>query len=428
MSRLLHDLGLKEIAVALEQSLARLDGLADRMTAVRGVSQSMALEAQEVMPGFLNKKRPVGFFTVSPSQTQYRVSLEEISRGMWSAIAIGIAAAFAAVIGLIMGLVGGDSGGAKSPSGTAKTPPIEKAIENAEKVTAVVQASEQAAEVIQHTRDHVVDDAIKKAFAAQFMGKAMEDIQTHSHASISTFSELDRDMLMQSGIYALLHSDKDLAPTVRTLLRPAINDSDRIVDEFEKRVPDYKAVAESIKRMQDNRAINGNYEDGISFVEYVNMLVEHRNNNSGELKLTRIGDFTELVRGMRQFSEKNLAFFKDLLRRNGDILEDLAHEAKHLSKRASSVQAGVSQGTQEDARTLVKESQKFIMETCQALRSLGSYVHLTIWCANRHAKFVMFLNNSLKDILLAAKAYIKKKGYEVPDYFEEAIQSLGKSK
>lgn len=426
MSRLLHELGLKEVAVALEQSLARLDGLADRMTAVRGVSQSMALEAQEVMPGFLNKKRPVGFFTVSPSQTQYRVSLEEISRGMWSAIAIGIAAAFAAVIALIMGLLGSDAEGAKSPG--KKTPPIEKAIENSDKVTAIVQASEQAAEIVQHTRDHTVDDAIKQAFAAQFLGKAMEDIQTHSHASISTFSQIDRDMLLQNGIYALLHSDKDLAPTVRTLLRPAISDSDRIVDEFEKRAPDYKSIAEAIKRLQDNRSVNGDYEEGLSFAQYVGMLVEHRANHSDELKITRLSEFTELLRGMRQFSEKNLAFFKDLLRRNGDILEDLAHEAKHLSKRASSVQSGVSQGTQDDSRTLVKESQRYIMETCQSLRALGSYVHLTIWCANRHAKFVMFLNNSLKDILLAAKAHIKKAGHEVPDYFEEAIQSMSKAK
>lgn len=428
MSRLLHELGLKEVAIALEQSLARLDGIADRMEAVRGVSQSMALEAQQVMPGFLNQKRPVGYFTVAPSATQYRVSLEEISKGMWAAIAVGIAAAFTAVVGLIMALVGGDSSSKSAGGGGGKAPPLEKAIENVEKVTEVVAQSEAAAEVIQHTREHTVDDAIKKAFMARFAGKAMEDIQTHSHASISSFSVFDKDLLMQGGLYALLHSDKDLAPTVRTLLRPAINDSDRIADEFEKRAPDYKSVAEAIKRMQGNRAVNGNYEDGLGFSQYVQMLVNHRENNQDPLKFTRLSDFTELVRGMRQYSEKNLTFFKDLLRRNGDILEDLGHEAKHLTKRATKVQTGVSAGTDEDARTLVKESQRFIMETCAALRSLGSYVHLTIWAANRHAKFVMFLNNSLKGILMDAKAYIKKKGYEVPDYFEEAIQSLSKAK
>lgn len=426
VSRLLQELGLEKLAVSLEQSLAGLDRLADRMESVRGVSKSMAMEAESLLPGFVNTKRPIGYYTIEPSRCQYRVALEEISRGMWAAIAVGIAAAFAAVVGLIFSLVGADSGSGGSSGGGKSS--LEKALSNSDKASERSGKTGQAIDVLTHARESTVEDAIRHAHMKRFGVIGMEDINSHSHTSITHFAALDKDLLMQNGLYALLHSDKDLVRNAQSKLRPAISDSDRIVDEFDKRAPDYRTIAEAIKRMQENPIVNDNYEDGMGFHDYVQMLMTHREKNMDQLKLNRLSDFTELVRGMRQYSEKNFAFFSDLLRRNGSILEDMAHEAKALAERSRKIQTGVSKGTEEDSRTLVKEAQRFIMETCKSLRALGSYVHLTIWCSNRHAKFVMFLTTNLKGILVDAKAYLKEKGVEVPDYFEDAIKSLEKVK
>lgn len=427
MSKLLHELGLEATAIALEESLDKLNGLARRIESVRGVSQSMALEAQQVMPGFLSPTRPLGFFSTTPSKSQYRVSLEEISRGMWAAIAIGIAAAFTAVITLIFEMVGGDDTPAAAANG--KTPALDKAIANNDKVVEQCVTGQEAIDIISHAKDHELEDAIKTAFKAKMQGTAMEDMTSHMHTTLAHFSRLDVDMLNQHGLYALLHSDRDLAPTANTLLKPALNDSDRILDEFDRPAPDYKSIAEAIKRLQENRVVNGNWEEGLSFAEYVQMLLNHRENNTLAIEMKTLGDFTELLRAWRQHAEKTAEFFKDLLRRNGDILEHLAHDARALAKRSEQVKSGVTaKGTEEDSRTLVLASQRFVMETCKSLRSLGSYVHLTIWCSNRHAKFVMFLNNSLHDILVEAKNLLKARDIEVPQYFEDAIKSMGKKK
>lgn len=425
VSRLLQELGLEKLAVSLEQSLAGLDRLADRMESVRGVSRSMAMEAESLLPGFVNHKRPIGYYSMEPSRCQYRVALEELSRGMWAAIAVGIAAAFSTVIGLILALVSDDDAKDKSSGGKSS---VSKALNNSDKAAEQSGKTGEAADVLTHARETTVNDAIRKAHMARMGVVGMEDIQSHSHTSITHFAMLDKDLLMQNGLYALLHSDKDLARNAQSKLRPAISESDRIVDEFDKRVPDYRAVAEAIKRLQENSIVNDNYEDGMGFHEYVQMLMSHREKNMDQLKISRLSDFTELVRGMRQYSEKNFKFFNELLRRNASILEDMAHEAKALAERSRKVQTGVSQGTEDDTRTLVKEAQRFIMETCKSLRALGSYVHLTIWCSNRHAKFVMFLTSNLKGILVDAKAILKKEGVEVPEYFEDAIKSLDKVK
>lgn len=429
MKELLCDLGLESVAIALEESLDKLNRLSNRMEVARGVSQGMAMEAEQLMPGFLKPNRPIGYFSTTPSKSQYRVSLEEISKGMWSAIAVAIAAAFAAVIGLIFSLVGGDSSSSSAKSGGADLPGLAKALKaNDEAMIAHVKTQEAAAVLDNSTKEEL--DAIEKAAKEYFSNRSAstEDMTSHSHTSLAHFSMLDVDLLMQHGLYAYLYSDRDLAKTANTLLKPALADADRIVDEFDKSHPDYKLAAEAIVRLRENRAVNDNWEEGLSFAEYVQMLLNHRDQNTDRpLEIKRLGDFTELVRGMKQFSQKNCDFFTDLLKRNGDILEHLAYDAKSLAKRSNSVQHGVSgSGTEEDSRALVNESQKYIMGVCKSLRALGSYVHLTVWAANRHSKFVMFLHNSLKGILMEARVALKKRGIEVPEYFDTAIKSLGR--
>lgn len=422
MKTLLGELGLESVAVALEESLDKLNRLSNRMEAARGVSQGMAMEAEQLMPGFLKPNRPIGYFSTTPSKSQYRVSLEEISKGMWAAIAVAIASAFAAVIGLIFMLVGGGDSDKKDNA-------LVKAVDGVEKSEAVWVTGDDAVAILQKAPDHDVEEAIKVAFKKKMFGHtAMEDMSSHSHTALAHFSLLDVDMLMQHGLYAFLYSDRDLAPTANTLLKPALADADRIVDEFDKGQPDYKNAAAAIVRLRENRVVNDNWEDGMHFADYVQMLLNHRDQSTNSpLKIERLSDFTELVRGVKNHSQKSCDFFKDLLKRNGDILENLAYDAKSLAKRSTSVQHGVSaNGTEEDSKALVNESQKYIMNVCKSLRALGSYVHLTIWAANRHSKFVMFLHTSLRGLLTEARNVLKERGLEVPDYFNEALRSLSK--
>lgn len=83
--------------VSLEARIEDLLVLRESIVETHGMSQGFALEAQRLMPEFDNKN-PLGFYTVAPSATRYAVAIEELSAGIWSLIAAGIAAVIALIV------------------------------------------------------------------------------------------------------------------------------------------------------------------------------------------------------------------------------------------------------------------------------------------------------------------------------------------
>ncbi len=78
------------IAAATEElsiQLRDLDLLRQSIQAQGGMSQSIALEAQAIIPGFLTDDRPVSFFTKHPSRTMLSVALEDIENEKKGALA-----------------------------------------------------------------------------------------------------------------------------------------------------------------------------------------------------------------------------------------------------------------------------------------------------------------------------------------------------
>lgn len=91
------DVSTEESAIAaMEARLDDLRYLLEDIHKSHGMSQSFALEAERLMPGF-NDATPIGYYTKTPTATQLKVSLEEINKGIW----VGIAAIAAAVIAMI---------------------------------------------------------------------------------------------------------------------------------------------------------------------------------------------------------------------------------------------------------------------------------------------------------------------------------------
>lgn len=99
-----------EQALNLDSEMAALESLNNRacdleylmqdIQKAHGMSQSFAMEAERLLPGF-TKLAPVGYYTKAPTATRLKVSMEELSKGMWALIA----AAAAAVIGLVIKIV-----------------------------------------------------------------------------------------------------------------------------------------------------------------------------------------------------------------------------------------------------------------------------------------------------------------------------------
>lgn len=89
----------------LEARIEDLAVLRDALLDTKGMSQQFALEAQRILPEF-DGQRPIGYYTASPSATRYNVALEELSAGIWSLIAAGIAAVIYAIVKFFKWIMG----------------------------------------------------------------------------------------------------------------------------------------------------------------------------------------------------------------------------------------------------------------------------------------------------------------------------------
>jgi len=81
----------------LEARIEDLSVLRGALLETKGMTQQFALEAQRILPEF-DGLRPLGYYTAAPSRTRYNVALEELSAGIWSLIAAGIAAVIYAIV------------------------------------------------------------------------------------------------------------------------------------------------------------------------------------------------------------------------------------------------------------------------------------------------------------------------------------------
>jgi hypothetical protein len=117
----------------MDRSLRELADVAKDMEEVGGMSQRLATEAERILPGVLG--RPVGYYTQAPSATHYRISMEEVHKGIWALVAAAAVAVVAAIYKIYTWLSGSssDSGGGKGGSGGAKAN-TEKEIDKQEKL------------------------------------------------------------------------------------------------------------------------------------------------------------------------------------------------------------------------------------------------------------------------------------------------------
>ncbi len=103
-----------DILASLEARIDDLVALRDSLLSTKGMSQQFALEAQRILPDF-DGKRPIGYYSMTPSATRYAVALEEMSSGVWALIAAGITALIYSIVKFFKWLTGGkDGAGAKA--------------------------------------------------------------------------------------------------------------------------------------------------------------------------------------------------------------------------------------------------------------------------------------------------------------------------
>jgi len=95
---------------ALENRITDLFYLADDIERASGMNQTFAMEAEKLLDGFVTKT-PIGYYSRDISATRYKVSLEEISKGIWALIAAAVAAVIVMIVKFVKWISNSTSGG-----------------------------------------------------------------------------------------------------------------------------------------------------------------------------------------------------------------------------------------------------------------------------------------------------------------------------
>lgn len=151
-----------EAALSMDEDVAALESIANRASDLEylmediqkahGMSQSFAMEAERILPGF-SDLAPIGYYTRTISATRLKVSMEELSKGMWALIA----AAAAAVIGLIVKIVSWLSGKKKSDGGGSSSDAKEVAKERVAEMERVSGVAERVGDALKDVNPREVE-------------------------------------------------------------------------------------------------------------------------------------------------------------------------------------------------------------------------------------------------------------------------------
>lgn len=134
-----------KLVTSFEHQLLDLGRVAEDIERAGGMCQRFALEAEAIVPGRLVTDRvPLGYYSKDITATRLKISLEEVSKGMWALIAAGIAAALALLYKLISWFRGrsgddADSGSGGSGSGSDIVAKHESASETIDEVKRIME-------------------------------------------------------------------------------------------------------------------------------------------------------------------------------------------------------------------------------------------------------------------------------------------------
>ena len=153
----------------LESRLDDLTYLAEDIRKSHGMSQSFAMEAQRLLPGF-NANAPLGFYTKAPTATQLKVSLEEISNGI-KALMVALAAAVLTMIWKFVAWLSGKKSDGKEGKASDTREALEKAEKKTEEYNKAGEAAGELSKVvrdIESARPEVVDRKGEKRHFSDF--------------------------------------------------------------------------------------------------------------------------------------------------------------------------------------------------------------------------------------------------------------------
>lgn len=165
-------------AVGLESRISDLQYLANDIERSSGMCRSYALEAEKLLPGFGGV--PHGYYSTCISATRFRLSLEELSKGIWVLIAAAAAAAIAIIIKIFTWISKGsesENTGSKQSAKAAVDEVIKKAEDLPENLHEAAKDLERADGILKDT-NITLKDSKGHDFKCMSMQSAVDHLFT----------------------------------------------------------------------------------------------------------------------------------------------------------------------------------------------------------------------------------------------------------
>lgn len=293
-----------QLIAALETEFINLSDLLRDMRAQGGMSQALALEADAVIPGFLNIDRPLGMYTKFPSMTQYRMALEEFDAKRWGVVGAIVATALAVIYKIFTWMTGN-----KDSKKDGEGPLTDKALAKAEDRAGTNEAKAEKIKEAVADADKSLPSEVKVEELAKQVVKENED--SHVGKTTTGMSALDYDILTSGA-----SSNNELL--TRNLML-AVQEMGRQLPIFEHAINDFSKVVDtdifsihSIDEMR-NTAYFKKYRDSKDSLLKEPLLITYRGTARPIQEVTKI--FTETYARLKSEKRTEITDFKTFLDR-----------------------------------------------------------------------------------------------------------------
>jgi hypothetical protein len=169
---------------SMEERVEDLLVLRQEIEAQRGMSQTLAMEGLRILPDF-GGKAPVGYYSVQPTTTRLKISLESIGKGIWILIAAGIAAVIAVIYKIFKWLCGDDK-----PTAENAEAELKRKAERAEKAA---EEFEMAAKEVRTAMHAFENRPYRMKSDSEYAGESTEGIFTMQRVIDTFFKQEARD-------------------------------------------------------------------------------------------------------------------------------------------------------------------------------------------------------------------------------------------
>lgn len=384
----------------------------------KGINQTLAMECDSVMPGFINPSNPLGGYSVQPSKTNYVLAMEELSNLHMAAIgglvALGIALVWK-IIKWFKKWRGGDEGSGSSGSGgeggsggSGYMPPA--------KVNTIITSVIDVLGSINDCKKNLVSASVQSgSVSSTEVSKQLEDIIVEGYGGVAKKANLlFDDFINKTGpVATLMKLHEGSLKEAPGKLRDKFNTIEQIINAFTSSSDVDARIAEADKlkalTLEHEATKSFWYAGDISGSDTCVLMTQQLKTDIIKTKGMASTIAAELVGKEANFTDKlrqglHGTYEKlnvDTTRLVEEVTNDLQSKLTSLQKvvkRDQSAKA-IGDGDTDHMKTFTTEANKLISLLFADVSAVGNLIHASEMVASNYTDVTKALPKACKHII-----------------------------